>query len=96
MELYAADNLVLFAGVEVNQNARRLGIGTRLFEEVISDVHRIHPGKELVAYTVFKDNIGAIEFYKSLGADFEESVFTDCYTARFKPHIIEKIYKKNN
>lgn len=96
LELYAADNLVMFCGVEVNQNVRRLGIGTRLFEEIISDVHRIHPGKDLIAYTVFKDNIGAIEFYKSLGADLEEGIFTECYTARFKPHIIEKIYKKKN
>lgn len=94
LELYVADDLVLFCGVEVNQNARRLGIGTRLFEEIMSDIHRLHPGKDLVAYTVFKDNIGAIEFYKSLGADLEESMFSQCYTARFKSAIIEKIYRK--
>ena len=85
----------MFGGVEVNENARRLGIGTRLFKDVISDIHYLYPGKELVAYTVDKNNTAGIEFYKSLGAEIDKSYFNECCTARFRADTIEKIYEKN-
>lgn len=94
LELYIATDIVMFGGVEVNKNTRRLGLGTTLFEEVMSKVHEVYPKKDLLAYTVFKDNIEAIEFYKSLGATIEESIFEHCYSARFKAERIEKAYQK--
>lgn len=93
LELYESNDFIMFAGVEVNRNVRRLGIGTMLFKEVMEKVHEKHPEKDLLAHTVFKDNIEAIKFYESLGATMEESIFSHCYSARFKREKLAKVYQ---
>lgn len=94
LELYIGRDSIMFGGVEVNKNVRRLGIGTRLFTDVISNIYELYPTYQFIAYTVDKNNNSAIEFYKSLGAEIGDSYIDDCYSVTFKPSKIEKIYKK--
>lgn len=93
MELISTDNGIMFDQVKVKESVRRMGIGTALFKGVIKDMHEKRPGEILYANNVLKQNVKAISFYQSLGAEVKEHNGSSLYV-EFNERTIDKIYKK--
>lgn len=92
MELFSDNQNITFDNFIVNENVRRIGIGTLFLEKIISEIHEIYPDKEIYALTVLKENTPAIEFYKKLGFSIEEGCTDEMRTIRYKK---ENNYKKH-